>query len=153
MALHSPSGHLQRFASAHNAFTHPSSGGNGSQTQSPPRTGTPAASVNGQINGMYAVQSLESPSSTTPNTSSTGTNGLSTASQSNTNATQTPSTQQLLSAALQVAAVNVGSLIHHGGTGQRRPQPPPLSLDSFYSQHFVNTAPSLSDHHVKSKSV
>lgn len=147
---------MQRFASAHNAFTHPSSGGNGSQNQSPPRTGTPATSVNGQINGMYAVQSLESPSSTTPNTtSSTGTNGLSSASQSNTNASQAaPSTQQLLSAALQAAAVaNVGSLIHHGGsTGQRRPQPP-LSLDSFYSQHFVNTAPSLGENHVKCKNV
>lgn len=138
LALHSPvSGHLQnRF----NGFTHPST--NGSQSHhSPPRTGTPIHQANGLAHpSLYAaaVQSLESPSSTTPNGSNTG--------PSNSCTNQTSSQQQLLSAALQAAAAASGSLIHHATQQQRRPPGPSLSMDSFYSQQFVQTSPSIGDH-------
>lgn len=53
-----------------------------------------------------------------------------------------------MSAALQAAAVagGVNSLIHHAAQQQRRPPGPSLSMDSFYSQQFVQTSPSIGDH-------
>ena len=51
-----------------------------------------------------------------------------------------------MSAALQAAAAASGSLIHHAAQQQRRPPGPSFSMDSFYSQQFVQTSPSIGDH-------